>query len=108
MWLVRAPAGGFNLGKNTQFLNSMGFVQYLKDTRGELNHVAWPTRLQTVVFTILVVVTSILISLYLGFFDFLFTSGLGKIVEMLPGSAAPFEAAQPEVEFTPVSTSTNQ
>lgn len=88
----------------------MGFVQYLKDTRGELNHVAWPTRLQTVVFTILVVVTSILISLYLGFFDFLFTSGLGKIVEMLPGSSstAPLEIEQPEVDFTPVSTSTNQ
>lgn len=86
----------------------MAFLQYLKDTRGELNHVAWPTRVQTVVFTILVVVTSILISLYLGFFDFLFTSGLGKIVEMLPGNTAPFEATQPEVEFTPVSTSTNQ
>lgn len=67
----------------------MSFVQYLKDTRGELNHVAWPTRVQTLVYTILVVTISILISLYLGFFDFAFTTGLGKLVEMYPGTQAP-------------------
>jgi len=83
----------------------MGFVQYLKDTRGELNHVAWPTRVQTVIFTILVVVLSILISLYLGFFDFLFTSGLRTIVEKLPGAAQP--AAQIEgIETEPVTEPT--
>jgi preprotein translocase SecE subunit len=83
----------------------MAFLQYLKDTRGELNHVAWPTRVQTIIFTILVIVLSILISLYLGFFDFLFTTGLGKVVDMLPGDA-PFELEQPQIDFTPVSTTT--
>ena len=82
----------------------MGLVQYLKDTRGELNHVAWPTRLQTVVYTILVIALSIIISLYLGFFDFIFTTGLGKVVEMFPGEAQP--AAQIEgIETEPVATS---
>lgn len=85
----------------------MGFVQYLKDTRGELHHVAWPTRVQTVIFTILVIVVSILVSLYLGFFDFLFTTGLGKIVDTLP-SAAPEFQVDPQIEFTPVSTSTTE
>jgi len=64
----------------------MGFAQYLKDTRGELRHVAWPTRVQTIVYTILVVAISILVSLYLGFADFLLTSGLGKVVEIFPSS----------------------
>lgn len=83
----------------------MSFIQYLKDTRGELNHVAWPTRVQTVIFTILVIVLSILISLYLGFFDFLFTTGLGKVIEKLPGAAQP--AAQIEgIETEPVTKPT--
>lgn len=63
----------------------MAFLQYLKDTRGELHHVAWPTRVQTIIFTMLVIAISILVSLYLGFFDFLFTTGLGEVVEHLPG-----------------------
>lgn len=62
----------------------MGLGQYIKDTRSELNHVAWPTRLQTVIFSILVIVISLLVSLYLGLFDFLFTNGLGRVVESLP------------------------
>lgn len=62
----------------------MGFIQYLKDTRGELNHVAWPTRTQTIIFTSLVISLSILVSLYLGIFDYLFTSALGKGIELLP------------------------
>ena len=66
----------------------MGLVQYLKETRSELNHVAWPTRVQTVVYTILVIAISVLVSLYLGLFDFIFTTGLGKAVEFLPQDSA--------------------
>ena len=65
----------------------MGFIQYLKDTRGELHHVAWPTRVQTIIFTVLVVLLSVVVSLYLGFFDYVFTTGLGKAIEIFPGSA---------------------
>ena len=62
-------------------------LQYLKDTRGELRHVAWPTRVQTVVYTILVISISIIVSLYLGFFDFAFTHGLGQVVQSIPHKA---------------------
>jgi preprotein translocase SecE subunit len=62
----------------------MSFLQYLKDTRGELHHVAWPTRVQTIVYTALVITLSIVVSLYLGIFDYLFTTGLGKGLEYLP------------------------
>jgi preprotein translocase SecE subunit len=58
----------------------MGFVQYLKDTRGELRHVSWPTRTQALVFTLLVIAISILTSLYLGFFDYLFTLALETFI----------------------------
>lgn len=83
----------------------MALIQYLKDTRGELRHVAWPTRVQTIVYTILVIAISVMVSLYLGFFDFLFTTGLGQVVEVLPGAAQP--AAQIEgIETEPVTTPT--
>lgn len=61
-----------------------GFGQYLRDTRTELRHVAWPTRLQTIVYAVLVAGISIGIALYLGLFDFLFTSGLSRLITTLP------------------------
>ena len=87
----------------------MGLAQYIKDTRSELNHVAWPTRVQTLVYTILVVAISILVSLYLGLFDFLFTTGLGRAVELLPHIAQPTqEMPIIEVATTTISTTTPQ
>ena len=62
----------------------MSFLQYLKDTRGELHHVAWPTRSQTIIFTALVIGLSLIVSFYLGLFDYLFTGALGKGIEYLP------------------------
>lgn len=64
-----------------------GFGQYLKDTRGELKHVAWPTRTQTIVYAVLVAAISIGIALYLGLFDFLFTTGLSRLLAVLPHAA---------------------
>ncbi len=56
------------------------FIQYLKDTRGELRHVSWPTRSQAIVFTALVIVISVVTAFLLGFFDFVFTKGLEHII----------------------------
>ena len=54
------------------------FINYLKDTQGELKHVSWPTQRQTVIFTALVILISILMALYLGLLDFVFTSLLDQ------------------------------
>ena len=64
------------------------FFQYLQDTRGELRHVAWPTRTQTIVYAVIVAAISVGIAVYLGFFDFLFTTGLTRIITALPQHAA--------------------
>ncbi|MDP3763762.1 MAG: preprotein translocase subunit SecE [bacterium] len=56
------------------------FINYLKDTRGELKHVSWPTRQQSIVFTIVVIIVSILSAVFLGFFDFIFSLILQKFV----------------------------
>jgi preprotein translocase SecE subunit len=67
--------------------------QYLKDTQMELRHVAWPTQMQTIVYTVLVALISIGISLYLGLFDYLFTGALARVVGVLPTSFTPTEIA---------------
>ena len=52
----------------------MGLIQYVKETRGELKHVSWPTRKQATVFTVVVVIISLATAAYLGLFDWIFTS----------------------------------
>lgn len=58
----------------------MSISDYIKDTKGEMKHVSWPTRRQTTLFTILVVAISVIVSAYLGVFDYLFTVILGKFI----------------------------
>ena len=55
-------------------------INYIKDTRGELEHVSWPTRKQAIVFTVIVVAISILTAAFLGLFDYLFSLILQKFI----------------------------
>lgn len=56
-------------------------INYLREAKGEMKHVNWPSRTQTIWFTVLVIVISVLVAYILGFFDFLFSTGLAKILE---------------------------
>ncbi|MBI2086821.1 MAG: preprotein translocase subunit SecE [Candidatus Zambryskibacteria bacterium] len=56
------------------------FINYLKDTRGELTHVSWPTQKQAIVFTAVVIIISILTAVFLGFFDYIFSLILQKFI----------------------------
>jgi preprotein translocase SecE subunit len=55
-------------------------INYIKDTRGELAHVVWPSRRQAIVFTAIVVVISVLTAVYLGFFDYVLSLVLQKFI----------------------------
>lgn len=54
--------------------------EYFKETKVELKHVIWPSRKQTIFYTIIVIVLSILIAYFLGIFDFIFSKGLGSLI----------------------------
>jgi preprotein translocase SecE subunit len=56
------------------------FFNYIRDTRGEMKHVVWPTRLQVVQFTLAIVIISAFLVLFLGGFDYLFTRGLEYLI----------------------------
>jgi len=53
---------------------------YILETKEEMKHVSWPTRNQTIIFTVLVIVISIAVAAYLGLFDYLFSLGLKSII----------------------------
>ncbi|MDP3784976.1 MAG: preprotein translocase subunit SecE [bacterium] len=56
------------------------FKNYLKETRQELRHVNWPTRRETIRFTLLVLGISAVIAAFLGLLDILFRYLLDKLV----------------------------
>ncbi|MFH1714478.1 MAG: preprotein translocase subunit SecE [Candidatus Nealsonbacteria bacterium] len=55
-------------------------VSYLKEVRLEMKKVNWPTRDQTIRYTLIVIGVSAVVALYLGGLDILFTSMLNKFV----------------------------
>ncbi len=51
----------------------MKIIDYIKDTKAELRHVSWPSRKQAMGFTVVTVIISIAVAVYLGIFDYIFT-----------------------------------
>ncbi len=49
---------------------------YIRETKGEMRHVNWPTRRQAIAFTSIVIGITLAFAIFLGAFDFLFTFGI--------------------------------
>jgi len=58
----------------------MSIIKYLKDTKAEMAHVTWPTRKQTIAYTVAVIIISVLVAYFLGAFDFIFSQGIKAII----------------------------
>jgi len=58
----------------------MSLIDYLRETKGELKHVSWPSRRQTAVFTLIVILISIATAYFLGVFDYVFKIALEKAI----------------------------
>jgi preprotein translocase subunit SecE len=54
----------------------MKITEYIKETRSELKHVSWPTRRQSLTYTAIVIVGSILLGVILGACDYFFAHGI--------------------------------
>lgn len=59
----------------------MNPITYIRETISELKQVHWPSREETVQLTILVLVISIIVAVYVGGLDFLFTNLLTFILK---------------------------
>lgn len=58
---------------NENSVKIMKITEYIKNTRTEMSHVTWPSRDQTVRFTVLIIAVSALTALILGLADFVFS-----------------------------------
>ena len=55
-------------------------ITFLKEVRLEMKRVNWPTRQQTIRYTLVVIGISVAVAAYLGTLDFLFTRLLNKFI----------------------------
>jgi len=56
------------------------FFSYLKNVRGELDHVVWPKPRTAVGHTILIIIISAATAAFIALLDYLFTSGVGTLI----------------------------
>lgn len=55
--------------------------KYLTETIGELRKVQWPTREEALYLTRIVIIVIVIMSLTLGLLDFLFSRGIGLLLQ---------------------------
>ncbi len=53
---------------------------FLKEVRLEIKKVNWPTREETIRYTLIVIGVSVAVAIFLGGFDFIFTIILNKFI----------------------------
>lgn len=56
------------------------FTTFLKETQFELKKVTWPTREETIRYTVMVIVISVAVALFLGVLDYAFRFILNTFV----------------------------
>lgn len=59
----------------------MNILNFLREVNGEMKHMNWPTKKQTMTYTILVLVVSLFVAAYVGVFDHLFTLGIEQLTK---------------------------
>ena len=63
-------------------------IQFFREAMAELSRVTWPTKQKTAHYTILVVVISIAVAIFLGVLDYFFGLGIGEFLSGNSGEAA--------------------
>ena len=61
-------------------------VRYVRETRGEIRKVTWPTRQESQRLTAIVLGVTALMALFLGILDFMFSNAVQGLVRVLTGS----------------------
>jgi len=56
----------------------MSLFNYIRESKGELKHITWPSKKQATAYTIIVILVSLFVAAYLGVFDYLFTEVITK------------------------------
>jgi|WetSurMetagenome_2_1015567.scaffolds.fasta_scaffold1490470_2 preprotein translocase SecE subunit len=82
-------------------------IKFLKEVAVEFKNITWPTKNTLIQLTIVVISISIVISLILGGFDYLFTNSIGLLGNLKTESSTEIiKTAQPSIILTPTDAST--
>jgi preprotein translocase subunit SecE len=78
------PQKGLLKKKNNLFMKIRGLpkklIKYLKEVKIEARKVNWPTRQETIKYTLIVIGISIAVAIFLGTLDLIFTLILNKLI----------------------------
>lgn len=58
----------------------MKLFTYLKNVKGELSHVVWPSRKTAISHTILILLLSAFAAVFIAFLDYVFTGVVGRLI----------------------------
>lgn len=75
--MLNSPWRRFYFGK---LISMSNLSNYFKATMAEMKQVSWPSQKQALLYTVLVITISVLVSLFLGAFDFIFSQGVDVII----------------------------
>ena len=56
-------------------------VRFLEEVRGEMKKVSWPTRDEAIRLTGFVIIVSLIVGIYIGIFDYIFTKLMSLVLE---------------------------
>lgn len=59
----------------------MNILNFLREVKGEMKYMNWPTKKQTTTYTMLVIVVSLFVAAYVGVFDHFFTLGIEQFTK---------------------------
>jgi preprotein translocase SecE subunit len=80
-------------------------LQFLREVKEQFHNITWPKREAIIQLTIVVISISVITSLILGGFDYLFTSSFGILTNLDTGPQ-PLPLVEPLLEPTPILEST--
>ena len=79
-------------------------INFFKEVRAEFKQISWPKRESLIQSTIVVISISIIVSLILGGFDYLFTNSiglLGNLKNQAPVSTEQIQSVEPTINPLP-------
>lgn len=59
----------------------MNIFKFFYEAKDELNQIVWPTREQTIRYTVLVIIVTVAVGLFLGGFDYILTLLTTQVVK---------------------------
>lgn len=72
------PLGLIKIMRITNFPKKI--VSFLKEVKLEMKKVNWPSRKETIKYTLIIIAVSIAVAAFLGGLDFIFTTLLNKFI----------------------------